>query len=80
LRTDSANAPGVPQDRTDWLIASSIEYMPIADMRIGIGYEAVRETSIVGDTARQFTNHTIGLRVRYLFAAPAVPLRRTAAR
>jgi hypothetical protein len=80
LRTDSVNAIGLPADRTDWLIAAAVEYMPVEGMRLGVGYRAVRETPIVGDTTRPFTSHTFGVRFRYLFAAPPVTLRRTAER
>ena len=78
LRTDSVAAAGLPADRTDWLIAAAVEYMPVQAMRLGLGYRAVREVPIVGDDTRQYTSHTLGVRFRYLFSAPPVTLRRTA--
>jgi hypothetical protein len=80
LRTDRFTANGLQTDHTDWLIAAAVEYMPIEGMRIGLGYRAVREVPIVGDDTQQVTTHTFGVRFRYLFAAPPVSLRRTAAR
>ena len=45
-------------------------------MRLGGGYRAVREVPLTGDDTRQYTSHTVGVRFRYVFGAPAVVLAR----
>ncbi len=74
LRTDTVRAPGLSQSPTDWLITASLEYLPMPGMRLGIGYRAVREVPLMGDDTRQYTSHTVGVRLRYVFGAPAVVL------